>query len=461
MQIEQAIFTSAKSDRASGYHLVSRSPGISEADARDLAAWGPSHDSLLGSEAWPPHAEVYSDNFFPLTSGAFCVSRTTAAGVEYSERGGAQVYTQCLVVPAEVLTRFANNPFALLRAAAAAGALVVFDHAPAQLAAIELGGRTPPVDRALLARFTSELGATAVARLVEAALANPILAVVGASTENAFAALFNCLPVDLRTQFSYSTGLKHSGRRPVRLLRMGEDRASAAQLARHHTFATFNLVEARAGNTQLPTSGWAGFVAVALSGGKLPLLTAEIGDLQRKHPLLELDSRGDTLLLQLGGAAAHTASPIGVTTANVPQVSVTPESPNVQRADAPHWRFTGQPTCAGADVAVGNTHDVATASQNLLAGKKLAAQTPAVIEMLEHLDDVVFAAIEGQAVALEQVEVVWALVLEELGPELVEESREQYLRYALQVWNQCLTGELSDPERAVAAVDVMCLLFGE
>ena len=63
VQIEQAIFTSAKSDRASGYHLVSRSPGITEADARDLASWGPSHDSLLGSEAWPPQAEVTATIF--------------------------------------------------------------------------------------------------------------------------------------------------------------------------------------------------------------------------------------------------------------------------------------------------------------------------------------------------------------------------------------------------------------
>ena len=160
-------------------------------------------------------------------------------------------------------------------------------------------------------------------------------------------------------------------------------------------------------------------------------------------------------------ADTHAQNLEGTVQATVAQVSAAPENPSVQRADAPHRRFASQPTGAGAAAAIGATNDVATASQNLLATKSLAAQTPEVIEMLEHLDDVVFSAIEGKAVALEQVEVVWALVLDELGPELVEKSREQYLRYALQVWNQCLTGELSDPERAVAAVDVMCMLFGE
>ena len=57
--------------------------------------------------------EPASANFFQLSSGAYCVSRTTPAGA--STAGGAKtVYTQFLVVPPDVLARFANNPFAIL-----------------------------------------------------------------------------------------------------------------------------------------------------------------------------------------------------------------------------------------------------------------------------------------------------------------------------------------------------------
>ena len=41
MLIEQAIFTSAVTERAQGYQIVCRSPGLSEVDATELAVWGP------------------------------------------------------------------------------------------------------------------------------------------------------------------------------------------------------------------------------------------------------------------------------------------------------------------------------------------------------------------------------------------------------------------------------------
>ncbi len=39
-----------------------------------------------------------SINFHRLPSGAFCISRTTPSGLEYSGRGGCAIYTQCLIV---------------------------------------------------------------------------------------------------------------------------------------------------------------------------------------------------------------------------------------------------------------------------------------------------------------------------------------------------------------------------
>ena len=170
--IEQAVFTSAETDRSAGYQVVAASPGVSQADVRALEVWGPSHGALL---ELTPNAVSY--NFHPLPSGWYSASRTTPAGWEYSGRRGARVYTQCLIVSPKTLARFANNPFALLRAALAAGALELHDEVPARLARLRLAGRTPVVDSALLARLCAEPGPDRLASLVQAALTSTVKAV--------------------------------------------------------------------------------------------------------------------------------------------------------------------------------------------------------------------------------------------------------------------------------------------
>ncbi len=85
-----------------------------------------------------------------------------------------------------------------------------------------------------------------------------------------------------------------------------------------------------------------------------------------------------------------------------------------------------------------------------------------MLARLEQLDDVVYEALDGQATALEELERLWPEVLAELGDELVAESREQYLRYAIQIWERSLGPDgLRRPGRAVQALDVLCVLFGE
>jgi len=91
----------------------------------------------------------------------------------------------------------------------------------------------------------------------------------------------------------------------------------------------------------------------------------------------------------------------------------------------------------------------------------LAAQSPAVLELLETIDDLVFASIKGDAAALAELEVLWPLAQMDLDPDLVEQSREQYLRCALSIWGECLDEGMSRADRAVSAVDVLCVLFEE
>jgi hypothetical protein len=90
------------------------------------------------------------------------------------------------------------------------------------------------------------------------------------------------------------------------------------------------------------------------------------------------------------------------------------------------------------------------------------APGPDPVEQLGNLDDAVFEAIAGRTAALDGLKTLWPEIKAKLGPTLVEESREQYVRYALRVWRESLSGdELRNPAAAVAVVDVMSLLFDE
>ncbi len=78
--------------------------------------------------------------------------------------------------------------------------------------------------------------------------------------------------------------------------------------------------------------------------------------------------------------------------------------------------------------------------------------------LLEELDDVIFAAISGNATALSEARLLWTRTVTELGWQQVEESREQYLRYAVDVTLRFEQEEIRSPERAIAALDVIELL---
>ena len=205
--IEQAVFTSAQTSRGDGYQVVAASPGMTEADRRALAAWGPSEGAIAD-----PAPDARSINFHPLPSGNHCISLTMAAGSEYSGRGGMRFFTQCFAVPPGVLARFANNPFALMAAVVSGGRLYV-DALPDALESFSLVGRADAVDTLLLSDLSLHPGAAWMATLVQAALESTTLAIAGPlSPEKIIAGLLNCLPPPSRTEYPFSTGLICSSR---------------------------------------------------------------------------------------------------------------------------------------------------------------------------------------------------------------------------------------------------------
>jgi hypothetical protein len=79
---------------------------------------------------------------------------------------------------------------------------------------------------------------------------------------------------------------------------------------------------------------------------------------------------------------------------------------------------------------------------------------------LEWLDDLMFAAIDGDPVALEAAADAWHKSIDELGAQTVEESRLQYLRHAQSVWNSLRHQPNHPPHKVFAAIEVISLLAG-
>jgi len=484
--IEQAIFTSVQNDRRDGYQLAARSANIDSADMRELAHWGPSHDSLLETGA-----DALSVNFHPLPSGAFCVSKTTPAGEEYSGRG-EKIYTQCLVVPAEVLLRFGNNPFSLLTAAFAQGSLRVHDRVPESLEPFRLGGKATAVDQALLGQLLTEPGVTWLGAVVEAALSSTSLALVaGRLRPRLVAGLINCLPIECRTAFSFTTGLKHSPRRPFRLFCLANDPAEQRRLERQYDLTVLEL-SGKPPKRFTATDGWSGFVACTIATGKTSFLSQQLAKPRPKLTLADLPQLGNELLeglAALENSIANSPAPAAACaneegcqiveelrpSAGSPanDVPLGPESApgdepvvepvaavatdpldDLRRADAPHRRFQRTFPLPNAEPSPG----VGPPEPSQVLG----AACPTAIEKLERLDDTVFEAIAGKPGAIEQLRRLWPEVLAEVGPELVEESREQYLRHALRIWRECVEGDqIRNPALAATAIGVVCLLFNE
>ena len=83
---------------------------------------------------------------------------------------------------------------------------------------------------------------------------------------------------------------------------------------------------------------------------------------------------------------------------------------------------------------------------------------PEVVNHLEALDDVIFAAIDGDPSALQQSGPAWQQAVADLGPDTIEETRRQYLRHAQGVWESLRHQEVQPPHKIFAAIEIIGLL---
>jgi hypothetical protein len=208
MRAEQAIYTSARTNRASGYHLIAQSSGIDEHQARALIQWCPSHAGLASEETG-----ASSLNFHPLDDGWVALSRTVYGGPEYSARGGLQIVTRVLLLRSEYLAGYQYDPVMVAQVAMAFGHLRLEPSAPEVLPTLDLPDRPnraepvgDPVTDSLVNRIWNCVTSGKRALVVGAQAPLLVLALLLAS-----------LPERQRLDLAFTTGLKPSMNRPFRL----------------------------------------------------------------------------------------------------------------------------------------------------------------------------------------------------------------------------------------------------
>ncbi len=139
IEIDQAIFTSARTRTSQGYRVTASTAGVTADETRVIATSSPSHQSLADDSA-----EAQGLAFYELPSGRFCIARTIHAGCEQTARGGHRVLTQTFVLSPDQFALFGCNAFSVLRAIDRASAYIEDPSvagviAPARVEAIDDG----------------------------------------------------------------------------------------------------------------------------------------------------------------------------------------------------------------------------------------------------------------------------------------------------------------------------------
>jgi hypothetical protein len=396
-----------------------------------------------------------------MASGRFCVSKTVAAGGEYSQRGGARIYTQYLLVAPAIFARFANNPFAVLRAAWAKGALAVHDVPPAKLNAFSLVGRSALVDEGLLGQLADCWGASRVGQLAAASMSESSKLLVGAEkNETLLGGLINCFPLECRPELTFTTGLRYSPRRPYRFTTTEDDAANVRQAARLEGVTIVDLRESPAEGAQL--DGWAAYVARAIETDQLALFASTLQQPRPDLTMDQLDELGRKLLADLDASAAVQG------TSMHHEHAIGSPQPQRQRSGGTYIMRTDRPQPMGGHESPLAQSSAATPATAKHCGPALALTSsqqthtvtdPATIELLEHLDDAVYDCIHGAPDIAETIGTLWQQLSEQLRPDVLAAAREQYMRYALTLWEACLDSGIREPQRAMRALDVLMALF--
>lgn len=265
--VQQFIFGSDfihKTKSAHHYDFLALSRKIKQADLLEIAAWSARRGDCLatGEENEAENAatenctQVGSWNFHPLPSGAYCISRTV--NLPFLSRHDC--FTHGLIVPPLLLLNYANNPILLIEHLEKLGfwqagvevlqQLILYYLEPGvqekskDFAYTEISGQKLPVLRTIfidgnatpvrgehLRRTGQALGVRHLMEILDGILENVTAIINGASRPlSLLKALFDLIPVNCRTEFSFCTRLRFTINRPFRIHFTGENHAEQRRI---------------------------------------------------------------------------------------------------------------------------------------------------------------------------------------------------------------------------------------
>ena|GEM_PF-2827145 len=445
MSIEQALLESLDHEPGRAAELLARSPGIGADDLDFLRETLPGDGRLL------PGGEAFSIDYLQLPSGMYCVAQTAPSASLEPCAMDTSLTTRALVFRPRELARFANNPFALLRTVCGLPLPIAVGAGNGRLGELEslnVAWNARPFETELVAAICQSPGLRRFESLLCGLIGAPTLALsVGAKRARLIAALLNCLPVDARPQLTFSSGLTPSARRGVRLCSTLLNEVGHRLWMNDEDAQVLDLERLPMG-FDAPRGGWTKLVVAAINRCRLDWLATQLRVPRSGISIDALDALGDELYEQLDDRRPMVAAAL-------------PTPAGQHRADVAHGNSPAAlaPTKvlseAAAEFGVRLLADLSPSPADLLG-----PQCPQAVAMLEELDDVVFEAIAGKTSALETLRELWPKVRTALGPDMLDESRSQYLRHAMSVWRECVDGEqLRNPNWATAAVDVTLILL--
>jgi hypothetical protein len=317
--------------------------------------------------------------------------------------------------------------------------------------------------------------------MIESLFDEKPLVLIGASKpEAAVAGLLNLFPVSCRRELSFTTGLKFSPRRPFRLLVASQESAELRRLYRQQLVSVVDLGAAAKASPTPVTNGWAAYIADAVARDAISQLVERLRERQDGLHLGDLHELGEScrheapsyiVPIRSRSEVRDRAGSLSAAVSN-PPCNHDDESKDSCKCSAEI--ISGR--AASADDSQVLVDEVSAAGREEDAvrqrGSDGRGHQPAssgviepdsqqVLDELERLDDVVFDAMSGDERAIDEMGRMWPQLLAKLGPDQLDESREQYLRHSLSVWETCLDSGLREPERALASLQVLSILFGE
>lgn len=256
---DQAIFTSIRTPTGEGYRIIAASKGIRAGERQCITRRSPSHDALCKVSGSPssvkqlPHGAA----FYKLPSDRFCLALSCCAGAEHTGRGGQRIYTHNILFELDQFIEIGFDPIGLLQAMEKAGLNNPQLKPPASLDRVELAVQV--CSSGSVEEMESELSSAWKAYTVSEILSNHKLVLnTPANWSSTLRAIIAGLPGPMRSQISFSAGLKFSLSRDCSIVLLTDDRTHVTSKTAGRSLAYHEPDLAEPPTT--PESQWLTFV---------------------------------------------------------------------------------------------------------------------------------------------------------------------------------------------------------